>query len=152
MQNYFSNEYAHNTQYRPNARNKIDTHTRKGSSRQQPIRKERPKNLTKGSFTTLCAPTMSHADTINIFRENGRDVKPTRPFGYHCGFRSEPRKPRQRRKRKESPGPEAQNDRPYVRPRASARQLIHYRPSRPLSSLILPPFLLFSPIPFFRCR
>lgn len=74
-------------------------------------------------------------------------LKPTRPFGYHCGFRSEPRKPRKRRKRKESSGPEAEDDRPYVRPRASARQLIHYRPSPPLSSLTLPPFLSFSLLP-----
>lgn len=129
-------------------RNKIDIRTCKGSSRHQFGPEGRTGEFDERQFYyPLCADHVAHADTINIFRKNGRDVKPTRLYGYHCGFRSEPRKPRKRMKRKESPRPEAEDDRPYVRPRASVRQLIHYRPSPPLSSLTFPPFLLFSLIP-----
>lgn len=100
------------------------------------LRKEGPENLKKSSFTTLCASSVSHDKyfpgewTTLCTRAS---LRPSLRLSIGTTKTSE-----EEEKGRIRPGPEVRDDRPYVRPRASVRQLIHYRPSSPLSSLSLP--------------
>lgn len=97
------------------------------------VRKEGPENLRKGSFSTLCASTVSRGYENKYFP--GEWTAFSCPFGYCPSAAFDRNHENLEKRRKESPGPEVEDDRPYVRSRASVRQLIHYRPSPPLSSL-----------------